>query len=176
MITIGFRIGILALLVSACGGNVVADGAGGSTSASTSDATSSSSVSVTSSSTGPGDCASGCGPAEVCYFPTGECIFGCDAGGLDPCGPGFACSYCATTSCAQCSDCVDACLPSPPGTCDDHDDCLPTEVCIYGAGLCKEACDGNDPGCSSPDLVCNFCATSSCPGCDDCVGACTTSF
>jgi hypothetical protein len=57
------------------------------------------------------------------------------------------------------------------GACASHTDC-PGELCIFATGQCAPACsDGICPSCG-PGLVCETCATSSCPGCDDCLGAC----
>ncbi len=55
--------------------------------------------------------------------------------------------------------------------CDSHDDCDPN-VCIFATGQCAPPCtDGSCDACG-PGSVCNGCATSSCPGCLDCVAAC----
>lgn len=180
--TIALRIAALALLVSGCGGTVVVDGAGGSSSTSAADSSSntsnsSTSTTMTSSVTGPVGCeVTGCDPDQICVFGSGQCAYPCKLGELTPCGAGLVCVGCVTGSCPDCDDCIDACLPAAPGSCDDHDDCAPANVCIYGAGVCAPACSPDMPGCPTPDLVCNFCATSSCPGCEDCVGACTESF
>lgn len=48
------------------------------------------------------------------------------------------------------------------------DGCPDGEVCV--GGKCAQSCDGFTP--CAQGLVCNTCATSSCPTCDDCVGAC----
>jgi hypothetical protein len=176
--TIDLRIGTFVLLVAACGGTVVVDGSAGSSSASSGNSSSGSSTSTaaSSSSGGSGCAVSGCAPDQVCLFTTGQCAFACDSGSLTPCGPGLICVDCATGSCPGCKDCVAACLTAAPGTCDDHDDCAPGDVCLYGAGQCAPACSPVPPSCPTPDLVCNPCATSSCPGCDNCLGACTESF
>lgn len=56
------------------------------------------------------------------------------------------------------------------GTCDDHDDC-PGGLCLYSLGLCSELCPESGEPCPE-GRVCRPCATSSCPGCKDCVAAC----
>jgi hypothetical protein len=58
--------------------------------------------------------------------------------------------------------------------CDDHDDCGVTpgdDVCVFGAGFCAQRCGPGSPPCP-PTFVCEPCATSSCPACSDCLGAC----
>ncbi|MBI4951998.1 MAG: hypothetical protein HY908_08190 [Myxococcales bacterium] len=113
-----------------------------------------------------------CDPG-VCVFATGECADACDP--FTPCGVGWVCNNCLTSSCPGCFDCLSGCAPAMPGQCDDHDDCGGGNVCIYGAQTCAPPCAAGG-WCADPNLVCNPCATSSCPGCEDCVGACTASF
>lgn len=49
-------------------------------------------------------------------------------------------------------------------------DCPPSAVCVDG--ICRQSCDG-DPFTPCPQgEICDPCATSSCAGCADCVGAC----
>lgn len=62
-----------------------------------------------------------------------------------------------------------------PRTCLDHGDCGSGEVCIFATGECAPSCD--PAGCDSCGVgrACNSCATSSCPGCRDCVAACPLS-
>jgi len=49
-------------------------------------------------------------------------------------------------------------------------DCPPSSACVDGE--CRLACDG-DPFTPCPEgEICDDCATSSCPGCLDCVAAC----
>lgn len=57
--------------------------------------------------------------------------------------------------------------------CQSSADCGPGgPVCLLGSGSCVPACDpmGLEP--CAAGLVCDGCATSSCPMCDDCVAAC----
>ena len=56
------------------------------------------------------------------------------------------------------------------GVCASHDDC-PGGVCILRTGQCAAACDNYCDPCA-PGTVCDQCATSSCPKCDDCRGGC----
>lgn len=58
--------------------------------------------------------------------------------------------------------------------CDDHGDCGITpgdDVCVFKTGFCAQRCGPGSPPCP-PGLVCDDCATGSCPACQDCVGAC----
>ena len=59
------------------------------------------------------------------------------------------------------------------GACDEHEDCGPGNVCLFGQGTCAPSCDATD-SCEScgEGTACNMCATGSCPGCRDCVAAC----
>lgn len=54
--------------------------------------------------------------------------------------------------------------------CSSHDHCL-EGVCLFATGECAPACDGGFCECEA-GTVCNTCATSSCPKCNDCLGAC----
>lgn len=162
----------LALLSLACNGNVVvgsggAGGEGGGSGGATTTTT-------TTSTTTPAGCQAhtDC-PGGLCIFSSGLCSVPCTL--FEPCPQGEVCGACATGSCPQCDDCVAACLPAQAGQCDDHDDCPATSVCLYGAQTCAPKCT-DAGGCADPNLVCNDCATGSCPGCEDCVGACTESF
>ncbi len=56
--------------------------------------------------------------------------------------------------------------------CDQDNPCPPNAVCIWETGQCAMVCGGMCDGCPT-DEVCNDCATGSCPGCEDCVAACT---
>jgi hypothetical protein len=165
---------LAALAIAGCGGKVVVSPDGGGSGGSST--TSSSASSSASSSSGAANCPGGCPMGTVCLYGSGTCAPTCDPSGLVPCGKGLVCNQCATGSCPGCEDCVAACLPAQPGQCDDHDDCAAGSVCIYGAGKCAPKCDASAPSCPTPDLVCNPCATSPCPGCDACLGACTESF
>ncbi len=114
-----------------------------------------------------------CAPG-LCIFSTGQCATACDAFGCESCPAGEVCGECATSSCPECLDCMSACVPATNGRCDDHDDCG-GEVCIFGAGpdgtgVCAPSCDGG--GCADPSMVCDECATGSCPCCRDCQAAC----
>jgi len=122
--------------------------------------------------TGPGLCEShdDC-PGALCVFATGLCAVACAPFNCDACAAGEVCDECATSSCPQCDDCIAACQPTPAGRCDDNDPCPgPDEVCLLGIGSCAPSCEALE--CADPNMVCNDCATSSCCGCADCVGAC----
>lgn len=58
-----------------------------------------------------------------------------------------------------------------PAGCTDHSACPPDSVCLFATGQCAKLCDGFCEGCG-PGSICNGCATSSCPECADCIGAC----
>ena len=63
---------------------------------------------------------------------------------------------------------------STGGLCDEHEDCgvSPGEdVCIFTMGECAQRCGPGSPPCP-PGFFCDDCATSSCPFCADCLGAC----
>jgi hypothetical protein len=66
---------------------------------------------------------------------------------------------------------VSACVPTSAGQCDDHDDCPSGQVCIYGGQVCATSCYSDDD-CTLPNQYCDYCATSGCPTCDGCKGAC----
>jgi hypothetical protein len=58
--------------------------------------------------------------------------------------------------------------------CDEHADCgnnIGEDVCVFDGGFCAQRCGPGSPPCK-PGLTCVECATSSCPGCEDCLGAC----
>lgn len=60
--------------------------------------------------------------------------------------------------------------PTPTGpACQSHDDC-PGGVCVFATGTCSIEC-GFTPPCPNGQ-ICDECATSSCPACDDCKSAC----
>jgi hypothetical protein len=110
-----------------------------------------------------------CGDSETCVFATGTCSATCgdDVGCID----GFVCDDCATSSCPGCEACRPACVPAPPpGGCTDHEDCGEDLLCVYGGGFCTAPCEVDDD-CGSK-AYCDPCLTSSCPGCDDCLGGC----
>ncbi|NUP05948.1 MAG: hypothetical protein HOW73_07810 [Polyangiaceae bacterium] len=175
---------LVALFQIGCGANVVfgePDGEGGSGGDGGSPSTSTS-PSNTSTATGFVQCSKhiDCPDDTVCQFSTGECIDACNDG--LPCADGFFCSDCATSTCPECLDCIAGCVPGdpplPPVQCDDHDDCgvSPGEaVCIFTFGLCAQRCGPASPPCP-PGTFCESCATSSCPACDDCIGACVEGF
>jgi hypothetical protein len=55
--------------------------------------------------------------------------------------------------------------------CESHEDCGAGQVCRFGqGGACLTTC-AIDDDCPA-DLVCDSCATSSCPVCEDCIRAC----
>lgn len=169
-------LGTPAVLLVACGGGVVFDGgsSGGGGSGGTGSTTGTSSTSSTTTGGGCSDQQS-CPPNSICLLGSGQCVEACSSDGFTPCPQGLVCDPCASSSCPTCDDCLAACMPAKDGACDDHDDCAMGSVCIYGAGVCAPSC--NDiGGCADPNLVCDPCATSSCPGCENCLGACTMSF
>ena len=58
--------------------------------------------------------------------------------------------------------------------CDEHADCgnnIGEDVCVFSQGICAQRCGPGSPPCK-PGFTCSACATSSCPDCDDCLGAC----
>lgn len=58
--------------------------------------------------------------------------------------------------------------------CDEHADCgasVGEDVCVFGGGFCAQRCGPSSPPCK-PGFTCVDCATSSCPECEDCLGAC----
>jgi hypothetical protein len=160
---------MLSTLALGCGGNVVVGGggSGGSGPGGDGGSTSTSTPTPTGGCDDHADC-----PDGLCIFSNGTCSTKCDEAA--PCPAGQICDGCATSSCPGCEDCTAACVPAN-GKCDDHDDCASDSVCLYGAQKCEPKCNANG-GCDEVDLVCNDCATSSCPFCNDCVGACTESF
>lgn len=56
-----------------------------------------------------------------------------------------------------------------PVSCTEHSDC-DGGVCIFSTGLCSPMCASASP-CVSGE-VCDECATSSCPACEDCIAGC----
>ena len=61
-----------------------------------------------------------------------------------------------------------------PFACSTHDDCgdAPgSAVCVFSLGICAQRCGGGTPPCP-PSLVCDECATATCPTCKNCMGAC----
>jgi hypothetical protein len=56
--------------------------------------------------------------------------------------------------------------------CTDTTDCAGGEVCVLDDGECRPGCIPGDCAACGPGLVCEPCATSSCPGCKDCISAC----
>jgi hypothetical protein len=60
-----------------------------------------------------------------------------------------------------------------PGACGPGNECPPNAVCILGTGQCALSCNAADfcETCPAGE-ICDSCATSSCPGCYDCVAAC----
>jgi len=104
------------------------------------------------------------------------------------CAPSQWCDPCAGSSCPTCTDCVALCMPHGCATeaeplcnmlrpeCGDgeilayQDHCF---ACVNPA-TCRP---WGEPGCEtdmdcSPETTCDFCGTSSCPYCRDCVAAC----
>jgi len=163
-------------LFAGCGGVVVLEdpGAGGGSGASSSSTSksASSAKSVSSASSGGGFCTTheDCAP-NLCLFDTGECAEPCVPGSCDSCGPGKFCEPCGTASCPACKNCIPVCRDIEASRCDDDDPCPPGGVCVFGAGVCYPACGPNGQ-CNDGFSFCEPCASGSCCGCDDCVGAC----
>jgi hypothetical protein len=173
------------LSTAACGANVVYEPGGGEGGqggnggdGSGASPTTSSSPTTTTTLSGTSLCSdhTDCAPTQLCQFGTGACIDRC--GPMQGCSEGFVCDPCATSSCPFCNDCAPGCLPfdpPPPVACDDHADCGSSagqDVCIFSVGLCAQRCGPGSPPCP-PNSICDDCATSSCPGCRDCIGACS---
>ena len=158
----------LSLVLAACGGKVFVDGNGGAGGQGGTGAASSGS---TSASSGPAGCTAhtDC-PGGLCVFATGACADACDAESCDPCTAGTVCEQCATSACHACNDCKAACLPTQPGRCDDDDPCPPGGVCLFDQKTCAPACSFD--GDCGDFAFCDFCATGSCCGCENCVSAC----
>jgi hypothetical protein len=187
------HVGACALVLMACGGGVVVDdgepgqssgqGGQGATGASGSGASGATGASGTGasgpasvSSTGTGgdfcDDHGDCGAGRVCLFGAGVCAAACGGDYCETCETGTICSSCATSSCPDCLDCLGACVPTPPGACDENDPCPPESVCVFAAQQCAPKCIATGTGCAEPGLYCTDCVTGSCCGCDDCVPAC----
>lgn len=162
-----FSFALCLILMAACGGKVFVDppGASGGGGGASSSSSSSSGVGLPCSS--HADC-----PGAVCVFSTGKCAQKCDGDFCEACAPGTWCDSCATSSCPSCEDCRPACVPIQAGQCDDNDPCPAGQVCLFGfgAGFCAQSC-ASDGDCGGFEF-CDQCATGSCCGCDNCVGAC----
>lgn len=74
----------------------------------------------------------------------------------------------ATSSSSSSSASSSSSSSSSGGTCGDG--CPPSSVCVSGA--CAPVCTGEVFEPCGAGLVCDTCATSSCPTCDDCIAAC----
>lgn len=57
------------------------------------------------------------------------------------------------------------------GGCTRHEDCGDA-LCVFATGTCAPACDAGACDACGPGSFCEECATSSCPECRDCLGAC----
>ncbi len=55
------------------------------------------------------------------------------------------------------------------GPCDEHADCG-DGVCAFASGTCLPGC--GEEGTCGPGSICDDCASSSCPKCNDCLGGC----
>jgi hypothetical protein len=176
---------VAAALAAACGGTAIIDpgGSGGANAGSTSASSGTSSSFASSSQSTSSGSMGGCGVDRPC--PAGQtCLWGqgrdgqgvcaplCQEGscGEDVCPAGSVCDSCASSSCPECADCIGACRPTRAGQCDGHDDCGEDELCNYSQGRCAKAC-GSTAECDA-DAICDGCATSSCPCCEDCRGIC----
>lgn len=159
-------IAALAMLLAGCGGNVLVDGA------TTSSGTTTSGTSGTTTSSIAVPCAShdDCPSGWLCLFSTATCAPACEPDGCGACAAGSVCSSCATSSGPGDFDCLAACLPTQPGQCDDSDACPQGQICLWWVRRCATACDDNSD-CGGFEY-CESCATGSCCGCEDCVGAC----
>lgn len=96
-------------------------------------------------------------------------LFGCGGGVVfEPDGAGGGGSSTTSTVTGTTSTTTNT---GTGGACSSHDHC-PGGVCIFATGLCAAACE--EAACSScgAGLVCDGCATSGCPKCNDCVAAC----
>jgi hypothetical protein len=151
---------VLSLMAAACGGKAAFEelpgGGGGG---------------------GPGACVdhNDCPVGTVCLYgasgEAGTCAPTCTGEPGSSCPAGLVCDACASASCPTCDDCIAACVPAKDGRCDDTNDCPgPNDVCLFATQSCALACKGDGP-CPS-GYVCSPCATSSCPGCRDCVDVC----
>lgn len=178
---------LLLLLTTACGANVVfgedGGGAGGAgdggqpgTGASSTGGGPTTNTMTTNTMTTPAQCSDhrDCFDSTLCEFATGNCIPKCDLNGL--CPDGLVCNGCATSSCADCLDCLAACTPgsNPNVPCSSHDDCGVTpgdDVCVFVQGFCAQRCGPGSPPCP-PTFSCDQCATTTSPGSNDCLGAC----
>lgn len=188
MRAMSFRLLASALLLAAtgCGANVVfgedGDGGGGAGGNGTGGqpgnggSPTTSSMTTTNTMAAPTQCIShqDCPDDTLCEFATGNCIPACGPNGQ--CPDGLVCTDCVTASCNGCADCLAACTPgtNPNVPCASHDDCGITpgdDVCVFFLGFCAQRCGPGSPPCP-PTFTCDQCATSSCPGCDDCLGAC----
>jgi hypothetical protein len=155
-----------------CGGKAIVDGVNGGGGEGGTDTTTSTTTSwTTNPTTTSGWCTSHeqC-PGGVCVFSSGQCASSCTPNSCDPCGVGEFCEPCPTSSCPACNDCVAACVPLTSGRCDDNDPCQYGMVCSWWDGVCLQPCDPN--GQCGDWYYCEYCATSSCCGCADCVAAC----
>jgi hypothetical protein len=61
--------------------------------------------------------------------------------------------------------------PTPPG-CATHSDCGEGRLCVFSSNTCADACEIGSCDSCGVGMVCNDCATSACPDCLDCRGAC----
>ena len=117
----------------------------------------------------------------------------CESGQIcNECALGEICDPCGTSSCPECQDCIPACIQ----VCESESNALCEEdppKCEEGLILivqneCWECVE--PPSCEPPSLmspprtcetsldclpgeVCDECAASSCPGCDDCIPLCS---
>lgn len=151
-----------AAITAGCGGNVLVDGA--TSSGTTSSGTTTSSIAVPCAAHGD------CPTSWLCLFSTATCAPACEPGTCGACAAGSVCSSCATSSSPGAFDCLAACVATEPGQCDDNDPCPEGQLCLWWSQICATACaDSSDCG----DFeYCEQCATGSCCGCDNCVGAC----
>lgn len=141
----------LVTLLAGCGGTVVFEedgGEGGAPQAST--------VAV-------GSVASGSvGPSASSSTSSGGVTVGSAATGSSTSGSGTSSGGGATAS-------ASGSVSTGAGPCQTHDDCF-DGVCIQGT--CSRRCEAGQCDACTPGTVCNACATSSCPDCDDCIAAC----
>jgi hypothetical protein len=60
----------------------------------------------------------------------------------------------------------------PSVRCEQHSDCAEDELCVFATGTCHPSCAPETCDSCGSGLVCDTCATSGCPDCLDCRGAC----
>ena len=144
----------LALPLAGCGGTVVFEEDGGDGGAPQASTITVGSVGVGTSGTGTSGSGSSSGVGA-----TGS------SGGVTSSSGGATSSSGGATG----SSSGNASSSSGSGPCETHDDCT-GNLCI--GGVCVPRCAAGQCDACTAGTVCEECATSSCPDCDDCVAAC----